>query len=193
MKSSILKLAASLVLLFAACGGDDDDTDSKSDPVLKPGELGCGSKACALPNGITGETLCCKDAFTGTCGIKAGDGCRDFPMPDERCPPPPVQLPSFPGAAQATTYGCCTDQGECGVDLGMTIPGQASSCVPRTFLCNFVSRANASMIEPKTCDGEPIELPADCGSTGRGGQGRGPAAMTGTAGMSGGASGAGGS
>ena len=104
-----------------------------------------------------------------------------------------MTLTGEPGSAPTNTYGCCTDSGECGIDLGMAIPGQSGSCVPRTFLCNFVPKAQVSMIQPMTCDGEPMDLPADCGSNRSGFPGRGgpPPMSSGNAGMSGGASGSG--
>jgi hypothetical protein len=38
-------------------------------------------------------------------------------------------------------------------------------CRARTFTCMFVPKDQVDKIKPQTCDGEPIPLPDNCGST----------------------------
>jgi hypothetical protein len=159
MRMLLLTLAGvvGMSVVGAACGGDDDDSDSKPAPTIKPGEVGCGKNVCALPENVEG-TACCIDTFAGTCGIKAGGGasCRALPDNfDSRCPIP-AGISMFGVAA----LPCCADD-ECGLDFGTL--GGGAGCMPTSGACSMVPRQFARMLMAQKCDGEPIELPADCG------------------------------
>lgn len=121
-------------LLAVGCGGDDDDDDGakagkggsgsagkagsagKPDNVLDipDGGIACGAKnICTLDEGEENVTLCCADAFAGTCGMMQGtQGCVK-------------RVSSFPGCPSAMGGGgmfrlpsCCTDDGQCGINGG---------------------------------------------------------------------------
>jgi hypothetical protein len=146
------------VSLWAACGDDDDADSSESEAdAAKPfadDELPCGREVCKLPDRLEGETLCCMDPFSGGCGIKSVESCRPIPEVDERCPTLDLGLGS--GANVVPLFGCCTADNECGVDF-------MGACQPRSIACNFVSKARVEMIQPQTCEGEPLPLPEVCG------------------------------
>ena len=188
----------SIVLLtlagfVGACGGDDDDDDDKggntAGSVAKPGDTVCpgsGPSKCELPEGVDGQ-LCCTDPFNGKCGVRSGSGdsCVAFPENvDERCPVPMIGMGATMG--NGFLYGCCSeDSGECGIGIA-NMP-----CQPVRSLCTILPKMLISQIKAQTCDGEPVELPADCGTNttfmfpGRGGAGTGTSAG-GAGGMSGG-------
>ena len=152
-----------LSCLLAACGGGDDEGD-KENPnsggeEKDDGEtLECGADSCTLPKELEGEELCCIDNFAGGCGIKVGASCRDIPDVDDRCPTPDIMV-NFPGANSMTVFGCCTGNNQCGVDFGM-------GCQPRTVACAVIGPDQVDELVHETCDGEPLELPANCGMGG---------------------------
>jgi hypothetical protein len=156
-----LSFVAVLMAMTAACGGGDDEGEEKSPnkgddgAAGKEGTLACAAETCELPDGLEDEELCCKDPFAGGCGIKAGATCRDFPDVDDRCKPLPIMV-NIPGVNGMKIFGCCTGSGQCGVDFGM-------GCQPRSIACGVVGPDQVSQIQPMTCDGEALELPANCG------------------------------
>src|SRR5262245_40863963 len=106
------------VCFLTACGGDDDDSQKDDEPVstIKNGELPCGASSCKPYNDLPGARACCKDAFTGTCGVqlRSFDDCREPPTLDDRCKlPDAVEMQIFAGREAA--YGCCTSNNECGM------------------------------------------------------------------------------
>jgi hypothetical protein len=170
---ALLALAAGF---GSACGGDDSTTPTKSGSAgSKAGVAGsggpvyCAKEICKVPAGLGADVeACCMDQFNGGCGIKSGSSCRPLPAPpDDRCPVPDftagIMIPGAGGAGAATSgivvVGCCTDKNECGIDFGM------GGCQPRTVACMFVPKSNVDSIKPMTCDGTPIDLPADCGAS----------------------------
>lgn len=166
MKRSCVGFAMALAALLAACGSSSDANSGKTAGAQgkagsggpKEGEVACGSAICKLPSGATGEA-CCKDQFTGACGIKASAtaACRDVPKTDDRCPLPQLGvMPPMMGSMGMQTYGCCTANDECGIDFG-------AGCQPRTTVCTFVGPDQVDKIMPQTCDGDPLPLPANCG------------------------------
>ena len=160
MMNSVVRYIVLGAVLFAACGGDDDDDASKgtmTSPQAKADEKICIKETCKLPPELKGEELCCMDPFTGGCGIKVTDMCRAYPKVDTRCPPPEINVPT-PAGIMPRVFGCCTDDNQCGIDFGM------GGCRPRTFACMFVPKAQVDMLKPQTCDGEAVPLPENCGS-----------------------------
>jgi hypothetical protein len=163
MRRSSIAFAVALVSLLAACGGDDGDSGAKKSPQKSSSDtpkdgVACGSKQCTVPKGVEGEA-CCNDSFSSVCGLKATSGgqCRALPKIDDRCPAPDlnVRLP-MQAAGQTQAYGCCTSDNECGIDFG-------GGCQPRTVACMVVGPDQVDKIKRQTCDGKPLELPADCG------------------------------
>jgi hypothetical protein len=161
----------------AACGGDDGATKSPStkDKDDKPTgmQVGCGPKVCKPPSDDFMGTVCCKEAFEGTCGQMVAGTCTDLPPEsDKRCDPTSfmvmgnsVQVPS-----------CCTANDECGLVFNAGF-GMAS-CTSLTQATRFGAQFRAGMTmmfnftgdlpSPKTCStGKPIEVPAD-GAAGSG-------------------------
>ena len=197
MKQCTWQWVFGLVTVLSACGGGSDSSSSASSASTASGsKFTCAKEVCTLPAGLEREALCCKDYFAGGCGIKSGASCRDIPKIDPRCPVPSVMFRSFPGTA-SETFGCCTAQNECGVDMGMTMGpmGMTSGCQSRSSLCSSISKTDATSLNPQTCDGTAIPVPDNCGQTGGGfpgGPGRGmppgapPAAGSGAAAGSGG-------
>jgi hypothetical protein len=155
-----------LVILLSACGSSTGSSGNAA-TASSPGSVKftCAKDVCTLPAELQRETLCCKDPFVGGCGIKSGSSCRDIPKIDARCPVPSVMIRAFPGTA-SETFGCCTAQNECGVDMGMTMGpmGMASGCQARSALCNSISKADAANLHPQSCDGTELPLPDNCGS-----------------------------
>jgi hypothetical protein len=106
--------------------------------------------------------VCCKDQFSGACGLQVGDMCLQ--MRSEivaSCP-----LPDFPAIADATAgasagggvSGCCTAKNECGVDLGI-----GTGCSSNSSLCSFFPPQYAQKLKLITCDVEPLpETPPGC-------------------------------
>jgi hypothetical protein len=177
MKKTIIGIA--LLALAAgfgsACGGDDGGTTpTKTGSAGKGGAAGsggpvyCAKEICKVPAGLGDVEACCMDKFSGGCGIMSGSSCRPVPTSmDDRCPVPDLassfMIPGAAGTGGGATagvviVGCCTANNECGVDYGI------GGCQPRSAACQIVPKANIDMIKPITCDGKPIDLPADCGS-----------------------------
>ena len=129
----VLVLGAALAV---GCGGDDDDDKAndgkdssgkggssagkggsagKPDNVLDvpDGGVACGKNVCKLEEGEENVTLCCADAFAGTCGMMQGmSGCVK-------------RIANYPGCPAATGGGgmlrlpsCCTPDGQCGINGG---------------------------------------------------------------------------
>lgn len=161
----VLGFAVFFASAFAACGGDDGDekdtgsTKSGQDKDKDDDEFVCGAETCELPKGVKGE-LCCRDQFTGGCGLKMGASCRPLPKVDDRCPVPQlnVMVPGM-GNIVSETYGCCTSTNECGIDFG-------SGCQPRSIACMVVRPDQVQNIKLQTCDGEEMPLPENCGMSG---------------------------
>jgi hypothetical protein len=182
MKKRSFGIVFGLITLLAACGSDSSGaskgTSSSPSTAIKPGTVLCAKDTCKLPDSLKGETLCCMDPFKGGCGIKAGASCRAFPTIDTRCPVPDLMA----GASDMMmfdikAFGCCASNNQCGIDFGM-------GCQATTFLCNYISKDDAAMLKPTTCDGDAVELPANCGQNGRamfpGAAGSGAAAGSGS-------------
>ena len=109
-------------LLFAGCGGSDAKSPAgpstggsssstggqTSTPFDAGSGVGCGSKICTTPTGVTGAP-CCKDAFASTCGVIQRGACAD---------PPPPAVPGCPSIATGmfNLPGCCTAANMCGID-----------------------------------------------------------------------------
>lgn len=147
--------------IVGACGGDDggDTKDTPKGGSVAPttgGKVVCAGETCEVPDGVEG-TACCMDPFAGGCGIKAGASCRPAPKAaDPRCP-----APSFGGMMTMAIpiAGCCADNGECGIDPG-------TGCMPTSSLCAYIPKSAVSSLTAKTCDGEDVTLPEDCGTSG---------------------------
>jgi hypothetical protein len=172
MKTRIIGIA--LLALAAgfgsACGGDNSSGNTTPSKAGSGGggaggssSVPCGKNICKPAAGLDAAP-CCMDQFKGTCGIKSADSCRALPASmDERCPVPSLGI-MLPGAGGTTggaafvVVGCCTSGNECGADYGM------GGCQPRSAACQFIPKSAVSMIQPMTCDGMPIELPANCGT-----------------------------
>jgi hypothetical protein len=164
---ALLALAAGL---GSACGGDDSSGNNTTPKAGSGGAGGsgdgsvpCGKNICK-PDAALNAAACCMDQFKGTCGIKSGDSCRALPASmDDRCPVPDIMggmmLPGAGGSgASFVIVGCCTSSNECGVDYGM------GGCQPRSAACSILPKSLVSQIMPITCDGTPIDLPANCGT-----------------------------
>ena len=168
---------ASLAALFAvaACGGDDSDGGAHGGAGGKGGsEAGaeaeasdgksttCGATKCRVPDDSPFK-VCCKDQFSGTCGVLMGDS-TCVQMRSEvaaKCP-----LPDIPGIADANagsgagrgSSGCCAANNECGVDLGV-----GTGCTSNSSLCEFFPVEYARKLTLITCDGEELETkPMGC-------------------------------
>ena len=117
-----------MALLFAGCGGSDAKSSAApstggsanstggqtSTPVDAGSGVGCGSKLCTTPAGVTGAP-CCKDAFASTCGVIVRGACSD---------PPPPAAPGCPSiiTPMVTLGGCCTATNQCGIDESSLFP-----------------------------------------------------------------------
>lgn len=183
---SVRLMSLVVTLSLVGCGSDGEaEPSSAEQPSVPIGELPCGRNSCKLPGEFAGARLCCVDAFAGTCGIKTyhSDSCRPFPKIDPRCPvpiPPEERSKYFDDIQGVQLFGCCTSDNMCGLDVLSDTdenfpvfgvppefqpdhPGQL--CQPRSrMLCLLVQ---AELLEPErvmeqTCDGQPLELPADC-------------------------------
>jgi hypothetical protein len=168
------------LVAVAACGGDDGGTDgaagarsgsggnggseagTDADAMAGGKSLTCGVKKCRIPEDSPFD-VCCKDEFTGACGLLVGDNqCQQMRAEVvASCP-----LPDIPGIADATAgsgagggvSGCCTANNECGVDLGV-----GTGCSSNSSLCTFFPPEYASKLELITCDGKTLETkPAGC-------------------------------
>lgn len=135
---------------LAACGSED-----KPGPSAEPGTDGsvsdkftCGSDVCELPEGMSGE-LCCVDQFSGGCGLMQGAECRRLPERDDRCP-------DITASATIRGVPCCAQNGECGIDLGV-------GCLSTVENCALFPRAVVEQLGRQSCDGDKLELAADCG------------------------------
>jgi hypothetical protein len=171
MKTKIIGIAliALTAMLGSACGSDSKSTDtpkagsSGGAGAGGGGAVYCLKELCKKVEGVDAEP-CCMDPFAGGCGVKSGGACRVPPAPpDARCPVPNLakafMLPGAGGSGSAPVItGCCTANNECGVDSGM------GGCQSRTSVCQYIPKAYVSMIEPLSCDGMTLELPADCGT-----------------------------
>jgi hypothetical protein len=136
-----------------ACGGGDKPGEVAEPVTEEPDgpasdEYTCGSEVCELPEGMTGE-LCCADQFSGGCGILQGSECRVIPKRDERCP-------DITASASIRGVPCCAQNGECGVDVGL-------GCLSTIENCALYPRAVVEQLGRQTCEGEELELAADCG------------------------------
>lgn len=164
MRFSLALAIVSTSVLAACGGGDGSESDTKSDPAkeaagsgAEPGTIPCGASSCKLPDGVMGE-ICCKDSFSGVCGLKDGTTCTPLPEVDDRCPVPDLELPTRPGMVVPKPYGCCTSDNQCGLDFGV-------GCQPRTIVCmGPIGEEGAKKLSPQTCDGEPLPIPAGCGT-----------------------------
>jgi hypothetical protein len=160
-----------VAVVLAACGGSGND-DKGSAGAAGKAESGtggsssdktmpCGAKTCRLP----AESLddpCCRDEFAAECGLMAGGQCRKLRAePDERCP-----LPDIPGIANAAdpqnaqsgVSGCCTENNECGLDLGI-----GTGCSSNASSCRLFPPPYTDKLALITCDGDPIaNVPDDC-------------------------------
>lgn len=165
-------LAWFALLLLAACGGDDHSgpsgsrgsagSSSKTDAGSSDEKtLQCGAKICKLPADSIYDP-CCRDQFASECGIHVGEGdeCRrERADIDKRCP-----LPHFPGLADAGTdavsgglSACCTPANECGLDIGL-----GTGCMSNRGACNLFPAELRDKLPFVTCDGKPIDIPAEC-------------------------------
>lgn len=146
-------LAACALGALVACGGGDppgEVTEPVMDEPEKPAsdEFTCGEEVCELPEGMTGE-LCCADPFSGGCGIARGSECRVFPKRDDRCP-------DVTTGASIRGVPCCAQNGECGLDVGL-------GCLSTIENCALFRRSLVEQLGRQSCEGEELELPADCG------------------------------
>jgi hypothetical protein len=166
MTKRALGIAFGLITLLGACGSDSSGgggsagSGNKAPASTGDGKFHCAKEICELPDSLKGEELCCMDAFSGGCGIKAGTSCRAFPKMDERCALPNLVATGSPGTDSIKAFGCCTTNNQCGIDFGM-------GCQADSFLCQYISKDDAAALNWKTCDGMPLTLPADCGQNGR--------------------------
>jgi hypothetical protein len=161
-----------VAMAIAACGGDDDAESGRAGASGSKGESGssgsssdktmtCGAKTCRL-SADSLDTPCCRDEFAGECGLLVGTQCRKLrAKTDQRCP-----LPDIPGIADAAdpanerngVSGCCTDNDECGLDLGL-----GAGCSANASNCMIFPPPYASSLALTTCDGEPIpNIPDAC-------------------------------
>jgi hypothetical protein len=94
-----------------------------------PPPVACGDKQCTAPMsllsglpfpGLPVAVACCVDEAEGTCGSAAAEGatCEPPAVPDERCPGVNLaQLgPIAGGLSGQQMMGCCTPNGDCGLD-----------------------------------------------------------------------------
>lgn len=185
MKKRSFGIAIGLITLLSACGSDSSGGSAgkgsmaSASTAKKDGSVPCAKDTCTVPDSLKGETACCMDPFKGGCGILAGSTCRAYPMVDSRCPVPDLMGPAAQGMMfDIKAFGCCTSNNECGIDFGM------GGCQPTSSLCRYISTADAASLKPMTCDGQPVELPANCGQQGRamfpGAAGSGAAAGSGS-------------
>jgi len=130
-KANVMRGLAVATLLASlspvACGSDsgnkssstsnDKNKDSgapapSASSNIPAGMVGCGSKVCGMPDGVTG-TPCCADAFNSICGYTSalGGACTMDP------PPQPKDCPTIqPIGGFIQLRSCCTSKGECGVN-----------------------------------------------------------------------------
>jgi hypothetical protein len=165
MKRWTAVIAVGLLSLLGACGGHDGSTSKTNiasqeragSGVTRDDEgVPCGPAMCSAPKGSTGPA-CCVDQFSGTCGVMGGGTCRATPKSDERCPIPDLKLMLPANGSIMQPVGCCTSDGECGVDFGV-------GCQSRTVLCMGIGLDQLDKLKAETCDGKPLPLPADCGT-----------------------------
>jgi hypothetical protein len=165
MKKRSLGIVFGLLTLLSACGSSNSSSGSNSSTAAgsmatHDGKFRCAKDTCVLPDTLKGEELCCMDPFAGGCGIKAGTSCRPFPKTDNRCSLPDLVAMGAPGTDSIKPFPCCSSGNECGVDFGM-------GCQALSFLCGFINKDDAAALNAKTCDGNPVALPANCGANGR--------------------------
>jgi hypothetical protein len=104
------------------------------------------------------------DRFTGGCGVMMAGICR--PLPSDKngaCPEPDLSgLAGYAagsgGSQRSSISGCCAPNNECGINLGIGL-----GCTPASQTCPFLLRAILERYKAQTCDGQPLELPDDCG------------------------------
>ncbi|HET6333133.1 MAG TPA: hypothetical protein VFG30_07965 [Polyangiales bacterium] len=167
-----------VALAIAACGGDDDAGSGGAGGKGDNGESGasggssdktmiCGAKTCRL-SADSLDAPCCRDEFAGECGLMVGNQCRKLRAKiDERCP-----LPEIPGIADAAdpanerngVSGCCTDNNECGLDLGL-----GTGCSGNASNCMFFPPPYTDSLALTTCEGEPLQNIPDACKTGAAG------------------------
>ena len=156
-----------LALTLAACGGDDKSSAKESQttaPTADAGSQGvrCGAETCSAP--ADAGAACCMDRFTGGCGMMIADICRPLPSDkDNACPEPDLSglawYTAGSGATQTSSIsGCCAPNNECGFNLGIGL-----GCTPAAQACALLPRVILERHKAQTCDGQSLELPADCG------------------------------
>ena len=155
-------------LASAACGGSDDEqrpaprqesTDASADGTAAEGGavLECGGERCELPQRYVLNDSCCLDAFTGGCGVMLAGTCQRYSKRDARCPAATPDGQMGEAAEESGVIPCCAGNGECGLDVGL-------GCVATSQACNVYPRAFIEALGSRTCDGEQLELAADCGN-----------------------------
>src|SRR3954466_9465436 len=103
MAKRALGIALGLFTLLYACGSDSGGNGGSAgsgrnaSASTGDGKFHCAKDICELPDSLKGEELCCKDQFSGGCGIKAGTSCRAFPKTDDRCALPDLVVMGSPG------------------------------------------------------------------------------------------------
>jgi hypothetical protein len=126
--SALCMVAVGFALLPTGCGGDSGTTpegtggsgsggkptttDTGSGGAAPAGSVPCGENNCTPPEGSTSQA-CCKEHFTGACGVLVAGSCTDPPKP------PPPGCPALPATMGLQITACCTMAGQCGVDLTM--------------------------------------------------------------------------
>lgn len=152
-----------LLITLASCGGDAKSTAKQMRPKDSGVEgdsqgLRCGSKICSVP--ADAGTACCVDRFTGGCGMLTGGTCRPLPSDrDDACPDPDLGGLGYAGGASSSIHGCCAPNNECGINLGIGL-----GCTPAAQTCELLPRLILERYHAQTCDGDPLTLPADCGT-----------------------------
>ena len=156
-------------VVLAACGCGEhkaaepaESRDAAAEDASSGGPMGetlrCGAELCERPARFTDEPLCCADPFSGGCGVLIGETCQKYSKRDPRCP---VRTPDGLTGADAEASGtipCCASNGECGLDFGAGL-----GCISTSQACGLYPREYIELLGSQTCEGEMLEIPADCG------------------------------
>jgi len=156
--------------LLAACGGGDERTPSRAveasdaaphatDSAADGGKvLRCAGEPCELPSRFMFDEPCCLDPFAGGCGVMIAGTCQRYSKRDGRCPAATPDGQIGEAAEETGIIPCCASNGECGIDVGAGL-----GCVATSQSCSTYPKEFIELLGSQTCDGEPLELPPNCG------------------------------
>jgi hypothetical protein len=118
--------------------------------TIDGGEV-CGKNVCKPEE-------CCQDQFSGTCGVEISD-LMNYTNGQRACllPPPPDSTSDkrCPGVNIMNIFtipSCCTDMGQCGVDLSMFNYGCVENGEAKKGAEGMMGASGIMWPDPKPCD-----------------------------------------